>query len=413
MPPRTTSSADTYGRAGAIAAGAAFLVTALTVPGAAIGNGAGGVQYVPVPEIAKVTCAGQCASGRRPRAGGRVRISGRNLSSVRRVVFQGGPGRQDDAVAKVRPRSDRRITLTVPMNARSGPVAALAGAGISSRPSRAIPVLPPLPPALSPALTPVPGPRDPGAPRLETGTSQAKYFFGSERLVTFSYRVSDDAPAGVQIDLMRAQDGAVIRRWAVAQVPPGQVQTVAWDGFDAQAHMPPEGRYVFRAVASGASGAQVRSAQVQDVQRDAFDFYRHIFPVRGRHDFGGSGARFGASRAGHSHQGQDVFARCGTRLVAARGGVVKFKQYHSAAGHYLVIDGDGTGVDYAYMHLVSASPFNVGDHVHTGQEIGQVGDSGNASGCHLHFEMWDAPGWYDGGHPFDPYPFLVEWDAVS
>ena len=92
-------------------------------------------------------------------------------------------------------------------------------------------------------------------------------------------------------------------------------------------------------------------------QRDAFDLYDHIFPIRGAHDFGGAGGRFGAGRAGHIHQGQDTFAKCGTPLVAARGGRVKFKAYHALAGNYIVIDGDGTDVDYVYMHLAQPSPF--------------------------------------------------------
>ena len=33
-----------------------------------------------------------------------------------------------------------------------------------------------------------------------------------------------------------------------------------------------------------------------------------------------------------------------------------------------------------------------GDRVYTGQRIGAVGDTGNARGCHLHFEMWRGPG---------------------
>jgi murein DD-endopeptidase MepM/ murein hydrolase activator NlpD len=45
--------------------------------------------------------------------------------------------------------------------------------------------------------------------------------------------------------------------------------------------------------------------------------------------------------------------------------------------------------------------------------IGRVGDTGNAQGCHLHYEMWDAPGWYDGGDPFDPLRFLKLWDGWS
>jgi murein DD-endopeptidase MepM/ murein hydrolase activator NlpD len=139
----------------------------------------------------------------------------------------------------------------------------------------------------------------------------------------------------------------------------------------------------------------------------------HVFPIQGPHDFGGAGAAFGTGRAGHSHQGHDVFAKCGTPLVAARGGKVQFEQFHPAGGHYIVIDGDGTGVDYAYMHLVEPSPFDVGDTVGTGQRIGSVGDSGNARGCHLHFELWSAPGWYAGGRPFDPLRPLRAWDSWS
>lgn len=371
----------------------------------------GGETYVPMPEITSVACAKSC-SGTRPRAGGKLRIRGRNLSAVTLVTFHGAPGRGDDATVKVRPRSDRSLVVGVPMDARSGPVSVLAGRDIRSNRKR-IAVLPPPPPQASAELTPAPGPRDPGAPRLETGTSQAKFFFGSQRRVTFFYRVSDSGPVDVQVQLLRASDGAVVRAWESPAVAPGVVQEVPWDGLDAAGQVPPEGRYAFRVVASGANGAQVRSAQVQDVLRDAFDYYRHIFPIRGRHDYGGGGARIGAGRDGRTHQGQDVLARCGTRLVAARGGVVKFKEYQAAAGNYLVIDGDNTDVDYAYMHLVDPSPFDVGDRVYTGQQIGEVGDSGNAQGCNLHFEMWSAPGWYDGGNPFDPLPFLQAWDAVS
>jgi murein DD-endopeptidase MepM/ murein hydrolase activator NlpD len=209
-----------------------------------------------------------------------------------------------------------------------------------------------------------------------------------------------------------ASDGVAVKTWTPQEVAPDEVQSISWNGRLGRAAAKP-GRYSFRLTAASADGAEAQSAQSGDVDRDSFDLYDNLFPVRGRHDYGGAGAGFGSGRAGHSHQGQDVMARCGTRMVAARGGRIKFKQYHAAAGHYIVIDGDGTDLDYVYMHLDQPSPFSEGDRVYTGQTIGAVGDSGNAQGCHLHFELWSAPGWYDGGKPFDPLPSLQAWDSWS
>ncbi len=92
---------------------------------------------------------------------------------------------------------------------------------------------------------------------------------------------------------------------------------------------------------------------------------------------------------------------------------MQFKQYHGRAGHYLVIDGAETGVDFTYMHLRDAALVDEGDSVKTGQLLGYVGNTGVADGCHLHFEQWSGPGWYAGGSAFDPLPDLHAWDATS
>ena len=102
-----------------------------------------------------------------------------------------------------------------------------------------------------------------------------------------------------------------------------------------------------------------------------------------------------------------------TQLVAVRGGRVKVSAYHSAAGNYVVIDAFNDPIDHAYMHLARPASVDKGDRVYTNQQFGVVGTTGSSTACHLHFEMWGAPGWYTGGTPIDPLPSLKAWDAYS
>src|SRR5262249_56052923 len=110
-------------------------------------------------------------------------------------------------------------------------------------------------------------------------------------------------------------------------------------------------------------------------------------------------------------RGWGVVAGGGARAVAARGGRVIYAGYDVLAGYYVVIDGKGTGADFAYMHLRQPALVATGESVYTGQQIGEVGDTGDAVGCPLHFEEWTPPGWYKGGHPIDPLPDLERWDV--
>jgi murein DD-endopeptidase MepM/ murein hydrolase activator NlpD len=381
-------------------------------PAASAQSTGGGTVYVATPKVAKVTCLRKCASRNRARGGSVLKIVGTELTSVNAVTYLGSYGSGDDTTVKVRAGSNHRLNARVPIGAVTGPIALATSSGARSAPTKPVLILPPLPPEPNAELSPVPGPGTAGAPRLETGTSRTKAFVGARPGVTFSFRLSGTSAAALKVELVSAADGLAVKTWTPQQVPPDQVQNISWNGRLGLAAAKP-GRYSFRLTAASADGAEARNSQVGDASRDSFDLYDNIFPIRGTHNFGGPGAEFGAGRAGHIHQGQDVFAKCGTRMVAARGGRVKFKQYHSAAGHYIVIDGDGTDVDYVYMHLDQPSPFDEGDRVYTGQTIGAVGDSGNADGCHLHFELWSAPGWYDGGKPFDPLPSLTAWDSWS
>lgn len=135
----------------------------------------------------------------------------------------------------------------------------------------------------------------------------------------------------------------------------------------------------------------------------------YVFPIQGEWEWGGAATRFGDR--GGAHEGVDLMSPCGTPLVAASAGTVKANDTQSAAGYYLVLTDTPSGEDQAYMHLKAPSTLEVGDAVTAGQPIGLVGDTGNANGCQLHFELWTAPGWYTGGRPNDPDADLTSWGA--
>lgn len=135
-----------------------------------------------------------------------------------------------------------------------------------------------------------------------------------------------------------------------------------------------------------------------------------FFPIVGTSRFGTGTAAFGGAR---DHEGQDVFAKCGTPLVAAVGGTVTANAFHARAGNYVVIDTDGGVYDHAYMHLKAPATPPIGARVEAGAPVGEVGDTGRASGCHLHFELWEGhwQGVGGAGKPVDPLPTLRGWAA--
>jgi hypothetical protein len=368
----------------------------------------------PAPRIAAVACRRSCGSAGAARPGAVVRLGGKRLRGVREVLFLAGPGEQDDTSVAPRATGHRWAIARVPRTAGSGPVAAALADGTRSAPSPATLIVDP--------VTTVPP-----AGAVDAEVQRRKVFYGARRGALLSYVLGGTEPATVAIELVRVADGAVVARWSQDGAVPGVPRTVKWDG-TTRGRIEREGEYRFRATVvaapgvatagapagvagatPGADGAAVAGSTAA-AEAGTFTFLRHRFPLLGAHSFGTGAGAFGGGRG---HQGHDVFAACDTPVVAARGGKVAFKQFHARAGHYIVIDGAGTRVDYAYMHLRDAALVDTGDRVRTGQLIGYVGATGRASECHLHFEMWTAPGWYRGGAPVDPLPALQDWDAQS
>lgn len=252
------------------------------------------------------------------------------------------------------------------------------------------------------------------------------FYFGLHH-PRLSYAIDSNLPSNdLRVDVV-ASDGEVVKSYFRNGIAPHAPDSVRWDGTGPGRRPAKNGRYTFRIVpqagdraARQAFQASVRRAKRRNLTSSAspqvslgFALYGYAFPVLGPRDFGGAGGRFGAGRGGRTHQGQDVMAKCGTPLVAARGGRVVFSGWHGAAGNYVVIDGRGTGWNFAYMHLLQPSPLEVGTVVRTGEPIGLVGSTGSSTACHLHFEIWTAPGWYKGGSPIDPLPYLKNWSRYS
>jgi murein DD-endopeptidase MepM/ murein hydrolase activator NlpD len=267
----------------------------------------------------------------------------------------------------------------------------------------------------SPSGTPAASPSA-GAITLVAGkTSPRKSFYFGYRYPRLSYTIGSTQPENdLRIDVVDAA-GEVVKTFYRENVAPDVESKVRWDGTTNEGKPARNGRYSFRISpqSTTATAPAARKATSSTALSLGFAFYGYAFPILGPHEFGMSAGRFGAARSGHTHQGQDVMAACGLTLVAARGGRVQTSTWDDAAGNYLVIDGKGTGNDFMYAHLAEPSPLHEGDTVRTGQPIGIVGETGDAQGCHLHFEIWSAPGWYEGGSPFDPLPLLQKWDAYS
>lgn len=88
-----------------------------------------------------------------------------------------------------------------------------------------------------------------------------------------------------------------------------------------------------------------------------------------------------------NHKGIDLGATTGTRIEAARSGTVAFVGTDQYGGKYIDID-HGGGLKTRYLHL-STFAVSAGTVVNDDTKIGEVGNTGNSTGPHLHFEVWE------------------------
>ena len=149
-----------------------------------------------------------------------------------------------------------------------------------------------------------------------------------------------------------------------------------------------------------------------------------LFPVVGGATYFND---YGAPRAQGGHQGNDLMAPKRTPVIAVADGVVRL--HRSGRGGYMLYLRNSK-YEWLYIHLNNdvrgndgrggaktayAKGLRSGMRVKAGQEIGYVGNSGDAEGgaSHLHFEEHSA-----GGRPHSPYKRLraapiVAFSAVA
>ena len=102
------------------------------------------------------------------------------------------------------------------------------------------------------------------------------------------------------------------------------------------------------------------------------------------------------------HTGVDLSAAEGTPVLAAADGVVRLAKSHSSYGNYVrILHSDGDETIYAHMQYLFVRQ---GQRVSAGRQIGTAGQTGNATGPHLHFELLHE------GVRYDPTQALLAAD---
>ncbi len=125
-----------------------------------------------------------------------------------------------------------------------------------------------------------------------------------------------------------------------------------------------------------------------------------IWPVRGwvTSDFGWRVDPFTGQR--ELHEGLDIANQEGTPVLATADGTVVYAAPDDGYGNVIVLD-HGFGIKTRYAHL-SKIDVRIGQRVQRGQTIGQIGDTGRATGPHLHYEV------RVNGAAVNPRKFILE-----
>lgn len=128
-----------------------------------------------------------------------------------------------------------------------------------------------------------------------------------------------------------------------------------------------------------------------DVQEATFDW---IFPTEGT-----ISDVFHARQ--HTHKGIDIAGALGTAIFAVDKGTVIKSYYSESYGHVIFLR-HHNGLETVYAHLDTRN-VDENEQVEQGQMIGEMGNTGNSTGIHLHFEIHNGEWTIDKIHAIDPF----------
>ena len=141
----------------------------------------------------------------------------------------------------------------------------------------------------------------------------------------------------------------------------------------------------------------------------------YTFPVTGNAFFGDT---YGAMRSdvpGGWHHGDDIFAPLGQPVVAVANGKVYKVGWNKVGGWRLWVR-DAQGNRFYYAHLSGYTKYGRnGTHVKAGQQLGFIGNTGDAitTAHHLHFEVHPAELLYlHYAGAVDPTTYLNQWRRI-
>ncbi|AGX05341.1 hypothetical protein B14911_08807 [Bacillus sp. NRRL B-14911] len=112
-----------------------------------------------------------------------------------------------------------------------------------------------------------------------------------------------------------------------------------------------------------------------------------------------------------AHKGIDIASAPGTPVYAAEEGIVTRSYYSDSYGNVIFIKHQN-GTETVYAHLQERKAAE-GEKVLQGQTIGTMGNTGDSSGVHLHFEVHISEWTYDKQNAVDPFLALGETEIGS